>query len=127
MDVIAGIEKVVLSVVLAFVTVITFANVLVRKLSDSQFAWTEELVINLFILMIMNVASAWHLPVIFVNEMNCWASTTPYRTTCNTENISDRAVGYHGVPSGMPRAGCGVLPRGREGGLQEQGGRDRQL
>lgn len=43
----------------------------------------------------MNVASAWHLPVIFVNEMNCWASTTPYRTTCNTENISDRAVGYH--------------------------------
>ena len=43
----------------------------------------------------MNVASAWKLPVIFVNEMNCWASTTPYRTTCNTENISDRAVGYH--------------------------------
>jgi len=53
MDVIAGIEKVVLSVVLVFVTVITFANVVVRKLSDSQFAWTEELVINLFILMIM--------------------------------------------------------------------------
>jgi len=43
----------------------------------------------------MNVASAWKLPVIFVNEMNCWASTTPYRTTCNTENISDRAYGYH--------------------------------
>ncbi len=43
----------------------------------------------------MNVASAWHLPVIFVNEMNCWASTTPYRTTCNVENISDRAAGYH--------------------------------
>ena len=39
----------------------------------------------------MNVASAWKLPVIFVNEMNCWASTTPYRTTCNVENISDRA------------------------------------
>ena len=53
MDVIAGIEKVVLSVVLAFVTMITFANVLVRKLSNSQFAWTEELVINLFVLMIM--------------------------------------------------------------------------
>ncbi|BAK99330.1 putative transporter [Oscillibacter valericigenes Sjm18-20] len=53
MDVIAGIEKVVLSAVLVFVTVITFANVLVRKLSDSQFAWTEELVINLFVLMIM--------------------------------------------------------------------------
>ena len=43
----------------------------------------------------MNVASAWKLPVIFVNEMNCWASTTPYRTTCNVENISDRAAGYH--------------------------------
>lgn len=43
----------------------------------------------------MNVASAWNLPVIFVNEMNCWASTTPYRTTCNVENISDRAAGYH--------------------------------
>lgn len=53
MDVIAGIEKVVLSLVLVFVTMITFANVVVRKLSDSQFAWTEELVINLFILMIM--------------------------------------------------------------------------
>ena len=43
----------------------------------------------------MNVASAWKLPGIFVNEMNCWASTTPYRTTCNVENISDRAAGYH--------------------------------
>ena len=42
-----------LSVILVFVTVITFANVVVRKLSDSQFAWTEELVINLFVLMIM--------------------------------------------------------------------------
>ena len=40
MDVIAGIEKVILSAVLVFVTVITFANVVVRKLSDSQFAWT---------------------------------------------------------------------------------------
>ncbi len=43
----------------------------------------------------MNAASAWNLPVVFVNEMNCWASTTPYRTTCNVENISDRAAGYH--------------------------------
>lgn len=43
----------------------------------------------------MNVASAWNLPVVFVNEMNCWASTTPYRTTCNVENIADRAAGYH--------------------------------
>ena len=43
----------------------------------------------------LNVASAWKLPVIFVNEMNCWASTTPYRTTCNVENLADRALGYH--------------------------------
>jgi pyruvate dehydrogenase E1 component alpha subunit len=27
--------------------------------------------------------------------MNCWASTTPYRTTTALENISDRAQGYH--------------------------------
>lgn len=43
----------------------------------------------------LNAASAWKLPVIFVNEMNCWASTTPYRTTCNVENISDRAAAYN--------------------------------
>lgn len=50
---IAEFEKIVLSIILVFVTVITFANVVVRKLSDSQFAWTEELVINLFVMMIM--------------------------------------------------------------------------
>ena len=27
--------------------------------------------------------------------MNCWASTTPYRTTTAVENISDRAKGYN--------------------------------
>ena len=27
--------------------------------------------------------------------MNCWASTTPYRTTTAVENISDRAHGYN--------------------------------
>jgi pyruvate dehydrogenase E1 component alpha subunit len=43
----------------------------------------------------INVAAAWNLPVIFVNEMNCWASTTPYRTTTAVENISDRAKGYN--------------------------------
>lgn len=53
MDAIAEIEKIVLSVLLVFVTAITFINVVVRKLSSSQFAWTEELVINLFVLMIM--------------------------------------------------------------------------
>ena len=45
-----------------------------------------------------NAAAAWKLPVIFVNEMNCWASTTPYRTTTAVEDISDRAAGYN-----MPR------------------------
>ena len=37
---IAEFEKIVLSVILVFVTVITFANVVVRKPSDSQFACT---------------------------------------------------------------------------------------
>lgn len=50
---VAELEKIVLSVILVFVTLITFTNVVVRKLSDSQFAWTEELVINLFVLLIM--------------------------------------------------------------------------
>lgn len=53
MDGIAVVEKSIISLLLVFVTVITFANVVVRKFSNSQFAWTEELVINLFILMIM--------------------------------------------------------------------------
>ena len=53
MDIIATIEKVILSVVLVFVTAITFTNVVVRKLTTSQFAWSEELVINLFVLLIM--------------------------------------------------------------------------
>lgn len=44
-----------------------------------------------------NMAAIWKLPVIFVCEMNCWASTTPYRTTTSVENIADRAVGY-GIP-----------------------------
>ena len=38
MDVIAGFEKIVSSALLVFVTIITFANVVDRKLSDSQFA-----------------------------------------------------------------------------------------
>ncbi len=53
MNVVAELEKIVTSVILVFVTALTFVNVLVRKLSDSQFAWTEELVINLFVLLIM--------------------------------------------------------------------------
>jgi TRAP-type C4-dicarboxylate transport system permease small subunit len=50
---IAELEKIVMSVILVFVTLLTFANVVVRKLTSSQFAWTEELVINLFVLLIM--------------------------------------------------------------------------
>lgn len=53
MNGIAELEKLVISIILVVVTVITFANVVVRKFSDSQFAWTEELVINLFVLLIM--------------------------------------------------------------------------
>lgn len=53
MNGVAELEKIVLSVLLVFVTALTFANVVVRKLTDSQFAWTEELVINLFVLIIM--------------------------------------------------------------------------
>ena len=45
-----------------------------------------------------NVSSAWKLPIIFVNENNGWASTTPYRTTTAVENISDYAAAYH-MPS----------------------------
>ena len=53
MNGLAEIEKLLVSAVLSFVTVITFANVVVRYCSDGQFAWTEELVINLFVLLIM--------------------------------------------------------------------------
>lgn len=45
----------------------------------------------------MNAASAWKLPVIFVNEANGWASTTPTRSMCNVDKLSERAKGY-GVP-----------------------------
>lgn len=53
MDGVAVVEKIIISVILVVVTVLTFVNVLVRYLSDGQFAWTEELVVNLFVLMIM--------------------------------------------------------------------------
>ncbi|MBQ8390340.1 MAG: TRAP transporter small permease [Oscillibacter sp.] len=53
MDIVAEFEKIVTSVILVFVTILTFVNVCVRYLSDSQFAWSEELTINLFVLLIM--------------------------------------------------------------------------
>lgn len=42
-----------------------------------------------------NASSAWKLPTIFVNEMNQWASTTPYETTTAVKDISERAKGYN--------------------------------
>lgn len=71
----------------------------------------------------MNVASAWKLPVVFVNEMNCWASTTPYRTTTAVEDISDRAKGYNipGVivdgqdPVAVYEVACEAVERARAG------------
>ena len=53
MDGLAGFEKFILVIVCTVVTVITFANVVVRYLTPNSFAWTEELVVNLFVLMVM--------------------------------------------------------------------------
>lgn len=57
MDGLAFVEKVVISVVLVFVTALTFLNAVLRKLGEvvevDQIAWTEEIVINLFVLLIM--------------------------------------------------------------------------
>lgn len=53
MDGVASVEKFVLIVVMVVVTVITFVNVVVRYLTPFSFAWSEELVVNLFVLMTM--------------------------------------------------------------------------
>lgn len=53
MNGLAKLESLVMSVILMFVTLLTFANVCVRYLSDGQFAWSEELVVNLFVILIM--------------------------------------------------------------------------
>jgi pyruvate dehydrogenase E1 component alpha subunit len=70
-----------------------------------------------------NMAAIWKLPVIFVCEMNCWASTTPYRTTSSVENISDRAQGYQmpcEIVNGndveeVYKAACKAVDRARNG------------
>lgn len=53
MGIVAELEKIITSVILIFVTILTFANVCVRYLTPNQFAWSEELTINLFVLLIM--------------------------------------------------------------------------
>ena len=41
-----------------------------------------------------NMASVWKLPLLFVCEMNEYASTTPYRTATSVDDIAKRAYGY---------------------------------
>jgi pyruvate dehydrogenase E1 component alpha subunit len=41
-----------------------------------------------------NMASVWKLPLLFVCEMNEYASTTPYRTATSVSDIAKRAYGY---------------------------------
>ncbi len=43
----------------------------------------------------LNMASVWKLPVIFVNENNRYAATTPYRSTTSVEDISVRSASYN--------------------------------
>jgi len=42
----------------------------------------------------MNLAAIWKLPVIFVNENNQYASTTPVSYALSAQHVSDRAKGY---------------------------------
>jgi len=53
MDVFTGVEKGIAAFMLALVTIITFGNVLSRYILPTSWSFTEELVINVFVLMSM--------------------------------------------------------------------------
>ena len=44
---------------------------------------------------VMNMASVWKLPVLFVVENNQWASTTPQTVSGSVRDLSIRAAGYN--------------------------------
>jgi len=45
----------------------------------------------------VNLASVWHLPVVFICENNLWAVSVPTTLSLNVPNVADRAAGY-GIP-----------------------------
>lgn len=53
MNALGHVESAVQVIIGIVITVVAFANVCVRYLSDGQLAYTEELVVNIFVLMIM--------------------------------------------------------------------------
>jgi len=44
---------------------------------------------------VMNMASVWKLPILFVVENNQWASTTPQTASGSVRDLSIRAAGYN--------------------------------
>src|SRR5260221_1432256 len=42
----------------------------------------------------LNLASIWHLPVVFLCENNQYALTTPIRNSTPVEDLADRAASY---------------------------------
>ena len=53
MDILGVLESAIQVIIGVVITVVAFANVCVRYLSNGQLAYTEELVVNIFVLMIM--------------------------------------------------------------------------